>query len=129
VSKKIEMADIKHIKVYNDSGNTIFEITGFSTDKGVCLRCYEGNASFDVYDLTVFCDMSESQVSFWAIIARIRTMADGSLRLILDLPEDATEQISILLEYKRLGVIADVIIKPRLENDREQPEKNKKFHI
>jgi len=66
--------------------------------------------------------MSETQVQFWAIIAKIQTMADNSLRLTLDLPENATEQISILMEYKRLSVVADVTIKPKQEKERVEQD-------
>ena len=73
--------------------------------------------------------MSDSQVKFWAIIAKIQTMADGGLRVYLDLPEDATEAASILMEYKRFGIVADITVRPKQndESDRKENTRKSKF--
>lgn len=56
---------------------------------------------------------SDNTVKFWALIAKVQTMADGGLRVYLDLPEDAVESVAVLMQYKRLGVVADVVVTPR----------------
>lgn len=57
-----------------------------------------------------------STVKFWASIAKVQTMADGGLRVYFDLPEDAVESVAVLMQYKRLGVVADVVVTPRQDN-------------
>ena len=52
-------------------------------------------------------------------------MADGGLRVYLDLPEDAIESAAVLMEYKRLGVVADVTIEPRAEDEQSKASKPK----
>lgn len=53
-------------------------------------------------------------------------MADGGLRVYLDLPEDAVETVAVLMEYKRHGVVADVRIQPRQEDDSGKSGKTSK---
>lgn len=65
-------------------------------------------------------------VKFWALIAKVQTMADGGLRVYLDLSEDAVETVAILMQYKRLGVVADVTIKPKTGNDDREAGKTSK---
>lgn len=67
-----------------------------------------------------------STVKFWALIAKVQTMADGGLRVYFDLPEDAVESVAVLMQYKRLGVVADVIVTPR-QND--EPGKSGKLKL
>jgi hypothetical protein len=64
-------------------------------------------------------------VKFWAIVAKVQTMADGGLRVYLDLPEDAVEQVAVLMQYKRMGVVADVEATPRLDDGQERDESRK----
>lgn len=66
-----------------------------------------------------------STVKFWALIAKVQTMADGGIRVYLDLPENAVESAAVLMEYKRVGIVADVVITPKQGNEREQDESRK----
>ena len=56
---------------------------------------------------------------FWAIVGKVQTMADGGIRVYLDLPENAIVQAAELMAYKREGVVLDVVCTPRVENERE----------
>jgi hypothetical protein len=69
--------------------------------------------------------MAETTVNFWAIIAKVQTMADGGLRVYLDLPENAVEEVAVLMEYKRLGVVADVVMTPRKDDEPGTDESRK----
>jgi len=51
-------------------------------------------------------------IDFWATIAQVRTMADGGLRLVLDLPEDAVDVAAWMMEAKRLGLMLKVVVEP-----------------
>lgn len=53
--------------------------------------------------------------SFWASVAKVQTLADGGIRVTLDLPEQAIEQAASLMVYKREGVVLDVECKPQNE--------------
>lgn len=66
-----------------------------------------------------------STIKFWAEIAKVQTMADGGLRVYLDLPEGAVEQAAILMQYKRLGVVADVTVVPKKQAITGNGTKNK----
>lgn len=43
-------------------------------------------------------------IRFEAIVAKAQTLADGGIRITLDLPEDAIPQMAMLIETKREGV-------------------------
>ena len=47
-------------------------------------------------------------INFDAIVARVQTLADGGLRVTLDLPEDAIEAAALLMALKREGVALKV---------------------
>jgi hypothetical protein len=66
---------------------------------------------------------------FWAIVSKVQTMADGGIRVYLDLPETAIVQMAELVTYKANGVVLDVTCKPRDENERDGPEDSRKLHI
>ncbi len=68
-------------------------------------------------------------VKFWAEIAKVQTMADGGLRVYFDLPEGAVEQAAILMQYKRLGVVADVTVIPRQDDERENQRKSREIKL
>lgn len=55
--------------------------------------------------------------TFWAIVGKVQTMADGGIRVTLDLPETAIAQMAELAAYKINGVVLDVTCKPRDENE------------
>ena len=46
----------------------------------------------------------EASIKFSAEIIRINTMADGAIRVSLDLPEDKIPQMAMLAECKRQGI-------------------------
>ena len=60
-----------------------------------------------------------NDTTFWAIVGKVQTMADGGIRVYLDLPEDAIVQAAELMAYKRGAVVLDVTCRPRVENERE----------
>ena len=49
-------------------------------------------------------DPDESKIIFDAIVARVQTLADGGIRITLDLPETAIAQAAALMECKRQEV-------------------------
>lgn len=53
----------------------------------------------------------ENIIEFWAIVAQVRTLADGGIRVMIDLPEDAITQAAQLMECKRAGVVLEVAAK------------------
>jgi len=50
-------------------------------------------------------------VEIRAEIRQIKTMADGTINIVLNLPEDCTPQVKVLLDWLKLEVRA-VIAKP-----------------
>lgn len=70
--------------------------------------------------------MSEP-VRFWASVAKVQTLADGGIRVTLDLPETAITQMAELAAFKIHGVVVDVTCQPKREdepdgNGRKQPK-------
>ena len=55
---------------------------------------------------------------FYCTVDQVRTMADGSLRVILSLPEDAIPVAAMLMECKRAGIVLDVVCAER--DDRQK---------
>jgi hypothetical protein len=51
-------------------------------------------------------------VRFLATVARVSTLADGGLRVTLDLPESAVLQAAELMEAKRIGATLNVQMEP-----------------
>ena len=47
---------------------------------------------------------SKPSITFDAIVYKVQTLADGGLRLTLDLPEQAIPQAAMLMECKREGI-------------------------
>lgn len=56
-------------------------------------------------------DHDESKISFDAIVARVQTLADGGIRITLDLPETAIPQAAALMECKRQEVPLRVMVR------------------
>jgi hypothetical protein len=50
------------------------------------------------------------EVTFWATVAQVRTLADGGIRVMMDLSEDAIMQAAQLMECKRAEVVLKVMI-------------------
>ena len=69
--------------------------------------------------------------TFWAIVGKVQTMADGGIRVYLDLPEGAIVQAAELMTYKRQGIVLDVTCTPRVEeeNEPERHRTDRKLHI
>jgi hypothetical protein len=49
-------------------------------------------------------------IIFQASVNQVRTLADGGIRLVLDLPEDSVRQAAMLMECKREGIYLKVQI-------------------
>jgi len=54
--------------------------------------------------------MSESneKIEFQAEVIRVQTMADGAIRVIMDMSEDSIMQMAQLAECKRWGAVLNV---------------------
>lgn len=50
-------------------------------------------------------------IEFAAVVAQVRTLADGGLRVTLDLAEDAVYQVAWLMEVKRGEAVVRVTCK------------------
>ena len=57
-----------------------------------------------------------SETTFWAIVGKVQTMADGGIRVYLDLPESAIVAAAELMTYKREGVVLDVVCRPKRDD-------------
>ena len=47
---------------------------------------------------------AEAVIRFEAIVYKVQTLADGGIRLTLDMPETAIPQMAMLAETKRDGI-------------------------
>lgn len=63
---------------------------------------------------------------FWAIIGKVQTMADGGIRVYLDLPETAIVEMAELAAYKINGVVVDVTVEPREGDEPTESDENKR---
>jgi hypothetical protein len=59
-------------------------------------------------------------IKFVAQVSKVTTMADGSLRIILDLPETAIQQASDLMKVKQAGAVLEVVAVPVYSHTYEQ---------
>lgn len=66
-------------------------------------------------------------IRFTATVARVTTLADGGLRVTLDLPENAILAVAELMEAKRLGVVLGVTAEA--QEDDESHGNSAKIHI
>ena len=55
---------------------------------------------------------TDDSVVFQAEIAKVQTLADGGIRVTLDLPETATLQMAQLADLRRFGVVGNVTFEP-----------------
>ena len=67
--------------------------------------------------------------AFWASVAKVQTLADGGIRVTLDLPETAITQMAELVAYKVHGVVLDVACVAKQEDERDSPRESRKLHI
>ena len=58
-----------------------------------------------------------TDIAFPAQVAKIATLADGGLRVTLDLPESAILPVAELMVCKRDGQVLDVVCKVREQGD------------
>lgn len=54
-------------------------------------------------------------ITFWAIVGKVQTMADGGIRIYLDLPEDAIVAAAELMACKRAGTVLDVVCEEHID--------------
>ena len=66
---------------------------------------------------------------FWAIIGKVQTMADGGIRVYLDLPETALVEMAELAAYQINAVVVDVVITPREKDEPTGTDNSRKLHI
>jgi len=55
---------------------------------------------------------AEKVIRFTAQVARVQTLADGGIRLILDLPETAIQTATKMMEAKRSGASLEIAAVP-----------------
>ena len=66
-------------------------------------------------------------IVFPAQVQKVQTLADGGIRVTLDLPETAIPQMAMLAECKRQGLALEVTVK-ELDDGKRQRNDNK-IHI
>ena len=66
-------------------------------------------------------------IRFQAVVAQIRTLADGGLRFTFDAPEDAIAAMADLQAARVMGAVLDVVCTPKtltgLDNETEKGSK------
>jgi hypothetical protein len=60
--------------------------------------------------------MAEEIIRFTAQVNRVQTLADGGLRVVLDLPESAIDAATQMMQVKLAGAILEVAAVP-IKND------------
>lgn len=55
--------------------------------------------------------MDKPKIEFPAEVNKVQTLADGGIRVVLDLPETAIREAAILMECKRDGIFLIVTCK------------------
>lgn len=63
--------------------------------------------------------MSEA-IRFSAQVAKVQTLADGGLRLVLDLPETAIDAATQLMQVKQAGAMLEVAAVPVIQEKPKQ---------
>ena len=58
-----------------------------------------------------------TEIAFVAQVAKVQILADGGLRVTLDLPESAILPVAELMVCKRDGQVLDVVCKVREQGD------------
>lgn len=54
----------------------------------------------------------DNLIKFKAVVSKVQTMADGGLRVILDMPETAIETATKMMQAKRMGAILEIVAVP-----------------
>jgi hypothetical protein len=52
--------------------------------------------------------MTDDALRFSATVAQVKTMADGGLRLVLDLPETAIDIAAAMMQAKQAGAVLEI---------------------
>ena len=65
-------------------------------------------------------------IAFHATVYKVQTLADGGVRVYLDLPETAIMQMAQLAECQRFGVVLDVEATPK-QNEGDDEEEGLDF--
>ena len=71
---------------------------------------------------------ASEKIEFQAEVIRVQTMADGAIRVVLDMAEDNIMQMAQLAECKRWGAVLSVVCEPMVRDD-GNTEKPRKIHI
>lgn len=69
-----------------------------------------------------------SPITFVAVVQKVQTLADGGIRVTLDLPETAIFQMAELAACRFHGAVLEVVCKPQTKDD-GNPRKSRKIHI
>jgi hypothetical protein len=64
-------------------------------------------------------DVMADTIAFHATVYKVQTLADGGVRVYLDLPETAIMQMAQLAECQRFGVVLDATCKPLTEGNQK----------
>lgn len=59
--------------------------------------------------------MPKSTVSFDCVVFKVQTLADGGLRVTLDLPEGATDAAKVLMDWRKEYLKASLEVTPKLD--------------
>jgi hypothetical protein len=54
--------------------------------------------------------MTDEVIHFTASVAQVRTMADGGIRLVLDLPETAIDTAADMMKAKQAGAVLECAV-------------------
>jgi len=65
-------------------------------------------------------EMSEP-LHFTASVAKVQTMVDGGLRLVLDLPETAIDIAAAMMQAKQAGAVLECAVVAVLDKAKEKP--------
>lgn len=65
---------------------------------------------------------TDSAITCQCAVAKLQTLADGGIRVTLDLPETAIETMAKLAECKRVGVYLEAQFTPVEPPDKTQDE-------
>lgn len=73
--------------------------------------------------------MDVKPITFYATVTKVQTLADGGLRLTLDLGEDAIMPAAELMACKRAGVVLDVVCNEKSRDDDGEQRKDTRSHF
>ena len=65
------------------------------------------------------------EIKFYAAVNAVKTLADGGIRVYLDLPEDAIVTAAELMACKRHGTVINIVATPR-DNEPTTEDENRR---